>query len=476
MADVNSAIALAGKPVQLPDFEVGKTLLTLGQLKALNAHTAILQAEEARAAQTFADAQGQPRLLASLSRRPVGQALAPGVPQATEPGPVRSEAMPLVTPTSAPVYPDAQPPPPASSPPSGGASPGGPEAAPGGPGGFQGAILNPDVQNAIRAAHPVKSEEFIQSALKTSLSDLEAQQKKFENVARGLALVTDEPSMQAWLASARTQVDPETFARFPQHYEGPQQIDALRTNAQSLDARFKQALEQGSLAVAEQGARTAQYGAETGRLAEQRAGIGTTVLTGPLGQRLAQTYQQIPGGVGPLIPGTEAPLGGGEAAAMGLVTMAQEAHGIGTVLAKEHPEVYSLVDKATGKVPANLLTSTAYQQYVAAQQRFATALSHGVPPPEAEAERLNRLYWPQANEGPEVIAQKEQARNTAMQGLQNATGRPVGYIPPAQQPLPAGSPRRPVTQAQVQEIARHAGKTVAEITKIITDGGGRILP
>jgi hypothetical protein len=100
----------------------------------------------------------------------------------------------------------------------------------------------------------------------------------------------------------------------------------------------------------------------------------------------------------------------------------------------------SLAGKIASGVPlGNYVQSPEYQKYKQASSNFITALlrqESGAAISKSEFERYEKEYMPQPGDGPEVLAQKSEARRVAIEGMKKGAG--PGYKSPTSSPLPAG--------------------------------------
>ena len=253
---VDASIPLSLKPFVVPDAKLPETFLTLSQMRYLAANTQAAQEEAARKQRTFEELPGaQAALLGSLRTR-TAPAPAMQPPAAPQPGTV-SSTPPVVT---GPTLPD-QAPTAAPSPPEG---EGAPAPKPN--------IFDQATQAAIRQAAPHIADDFINTAQKTAISQLEGQQKVFENSIRSMVHVSDEASYQAWLLMTRSIVDPAIAARLPAHYETGT-FAKMKENGQSLLDTFGQ-----HIAAAKSVNETT-----TAKAAETTATTGARRLTYPVG-------------------------------------------------------------------------------------------------------------------------------------------------------------------------------------------------
>jgi hypothetical protein len=220
---VEATIALAGKPPVIPELDVNKTFLTLGQLKYLSANalkveaeTGLAREEGARKQTVFQGNTAAGQYLADLGRTP----LAPGTPAGAPTG-----GPPFAAETLRPLQ-------------AGESTPAPTAGAPATPPARRPTIWDPEVQAELHRIAPQTAATLIDTHQKLAIADLVGQQQHYEHSARGLALVHDQPSYDAWsLAFAAT--NPEAAARLPKDWTpelGPQ----LLKNAQSLDTTFAQ--------------------------------------------------------------------------------------------------------------------------------------------------------------------------------------------------------------------------------------------
>lgn len=102
----------------------------------------------------------------------------------------------------------------------------------------------------------------------------------------------------------------------------------------------------------------------------------------------------------------------------------------------------SLAGKIASGLPlGNYVQSADYQKYKAASSNFITALlrqESGAAISKTEFDRYDREYMPQPGDGPEVLAQKTEARRVAIEGMKKGAG--PGYKSPTgtQTGLPSG--------------------------------------
>ncbi len=105
----------------------------------------------------------------------------------------------------------------------------------------------------------------------------------------------------------------------------------------------------------------------------------------------------------------------------------------------------SLAGKIASGLPlGNYAQSSEYQKYKQAASNFITALlrqESGAAIGKAEFDRYDREYMPQPGDGPEVLAQKAEARRVAVEGMKKGAGpgykSPTGAAP-ASGGLPSG--------------------------------------
>lgn len=92
----------------------------------------------------------------------------------------------------------------------------------------------------------------------------------------------------------------------------------------------------------------------------------------------------------------------------------------------------SLAGKIASGVPlGNYIQSPEYQKYKQASSNFITALlrqESGAAISKSEFERYDKEYMPQPGDGPDVLAQKAEARRVAIEGMKKGAG--PGYRPP----------------------------------------------
>lgn len=92
----------------------------------------------------------------------------------------------------------------------------------------------------------------------------------------------------------------------------------------------------------------------------------------------------------------------------------------------------SLAGKIASGVPlGNYVQSPEYQKYKQAASNFITALlrqESGAAISKSEFDRYDKEYMPQPGDGPEVLAQKAEARRVAIEGMKKGAG--PGYRPP----------------------------------------------
>jgi hypothetical protein len=121
----------------------------------------------------------------------------------------------------------------------------------------------------------------------------------------------------------------------------------------------------------------------------------------------------------------------------------------GSTLDKLDEQGTSLKGAALEHIPGgNYLQSNNYQDYKQAQQEFVTALlrrESGAAIAHHEFESYGKQFFPQPGDGPEVIAQKRQARWNAL----NAMKSEAGPAYKKQEPLTVGSASANVPEAVV---------------------------
>lgn len=100
----------------------------------------------------------------------------------------------------------------------------------------------------------------------------------------------------------------------------------------------------------------------------------------------------------------------------------------------------SLAGKIASGLPLGNYAQTAeYQKYKQASSNFITALlrqESGAAISKTEFDRYEREYMPQPGDGPEVLAQKNEARRVAIDGMKKGAG--PGYKSPTSSALPSG--------------------------------------
>lgn len=100
----------------------------------------------------------------------------------------------------------------------------------------------------------------------------------------------------------------------------------------------------------------------------------------------------------------------------------------------------SLAGKIASGLPlGNYAQSAEYQKYKQASSNFITALlrqESGAAISKSEFDRYEKEYMPQPGDGPEVLAQKTEARRVAIDGMKKGAG--PGYKSPTASPLPSG--------------------------------------
>ena len=96
----------------------------------------------------------------------------------------------------------------------------------------------------------------------------------------------------------------------------------------------------------------------------------------------------------------------------------------------------SLTGKIASGIPlGNYVQTPEYQRYKQASSNFITALlrqESGAAIGKAEFERYDREYMPQPGDGPEVLAQKAEARRVAIDAMKKGAG--PGYKSPSIEP------------------------------------------
>ncbi len=102
----------------------------------------------------------------------------------------------------------------------------------------------------------------------------------------------------------------------------------------------------------------------------------------------------------------------------------------------------SLAGKIASGLPmGNYIQSPEYQKYKQAASNFITALlrqESGAAISKSEFDRYDKEYMPQPGDGPDVLAQKTDARRIAIEGMKKGAG--PGYKSPSESPasLPSG--------------------------------------
>lgn len=100
----------------------------------------------------------------------------------------------------------------------------------------------------------------------------------------------------------------------------------------------------------------------------------------------------------------------------------------------------SLAGKVASGLPlGNYVQTPEYQKYKQASSNFITALlrqESGAAISKSEFDRYDKEYMPQPGDGPDVLAQKTEARRIAIEGMKKGAG--PGYKSPTASPLPSG--------------------------------------
>jgi hypothetical protein len=458
---IDPSIPLQGRPPVSAPVDFNSTFRTLAQLKYLDATTQAAQEEAARKQQLFQEQGAAGQYLSSLGHGAVPpQALMPPQPHPGAPsgGPPFDEAPLAALPQGG-----STPPP--------GAGPAGP-AQPPAPAARRPTIFDPEVQAELHRIAPHAAGTLIDTHQKVAIARLEGEQKLYEHVARGLHLVTDQPTYDAWRLAVSTTLPPDVAGRLPTTWT-PDLVPKLLAGAQSLSTTFDQHIATGKLANETTNAQTQRLLAETGQQAEARQATELTYQPSVEGTVPAPRYGVHGAPPGTPVPGTARPLTPAEAQAQWHVEQATSAHTTATQLEQTGKSGTGIVQKTLSGVPGigNYLTPADAQKYNQAKLAFMTAVNRGRPPSPAEAAVYEKEYFPQPGEtNPTVIKQKQEARATALRGLQIETNRPVGVTPPGLRPkqgtAPGTSPAAGatvLTPADMDATVKASGRSRAEV-------------
>jgi len=479
MAEIDPSIALAGRPLKLPDLDVPKTLLTLGQLRHLSVLDQAAREEAARKQTAFdqTGAQGA-QYLRALTQGPLPPAQAPAL---APPDGVQSTPAPLEMPTTSPIYPAAAPPDAASSSPPGGAPPAAEAPRP--------HIMDAALQQEVLARFPhgkyvEKAMDVQAKNLENGLNGLKLHAQSVDEAGRGLTDGMTPAQYQTWLKWAQSMVDPRLAAQLPPELP-PEGVAPIRQQLLKQKDVFDQGVKRMELAISQQGADTAEYTAKKTLtyvptasglpIGRPTTGEPTPLPTGPDGTptlptgvttpeqaarskdlsdgwrqsqqqfvHQKQAYRQMTDaaplktGAGDRIvvnafqaliadQGTATP-GPGAPAALGLGTLSQQAQG-------EIARLFQSGTALTDPVRAEIVTA-------------AKAVHDG------------------------HVAQHRQMRTDML-----ALAREL-KVPNPETVIPDLSVDAPttLTRAQIHDMAQRKGIPVAEMEKIIRDAGDKILP
>lgn len=199
-------------------------------------------------------------------------------------------------------------------------------------------------------------------------------------------------------------------------------IDQLPALAQASEAA-RQYMRQG-----QQDARQGRMDAETmrhNRVAEARAGVRAQGGRPPSGYTWNQDQTAlIPLPGGPADPNTK-PLTDDQAKAVGFANRLQSAN---ASMEKFGPALTDLKQKLKGGVPiaGNYMVSPEYQQADQAVRDFINAQlrrESGAVISDSEFDNARKQYIPQPGDGPDVLAQKKEARALAFRNMRMTSGR-----------------------------------------------------
>lgn len=245
---------------------------------------------------------------------------------------------------------------------------------------------------------------------------------------------------------------------------------------------MKYRLDQQKVANETKNAETNRILAETGQQAEARQQREVIPITGPEGVRLVDRFPQ-PGSspAGPL-PGTAPAMAPGAAAAAGSEKQALAAHDILKTAEASNANLAGVLQHGVSAIPGigGYLTPAANLRYQQAQKQFMTAIGGGDPsqyfvqPGDLGSLKGSRAAYNQ------LLAQKQAAREAAIQKLRIQTNRPQGLTPPGQTSVTPGSPAphtpQVYTRAQVSALAAKHKMSEASIEALIRADGDRVAP
>ncbi len=265
---VEATIALAGKPPVIPELDLNKTYLTLGQLKYLSAEAARTQAQTG-----LVETQGAEALDTLAGRRRVRLAGPPGAPDPAAAGAtLRSLGQPQA---SGPPFDEATlaglpaggstPPPPATPAPGAAAAP--PAAGPA-PGGAPAAFDPYQRAAAMMQADPYEGAVPAKALLELTGKDLDIKKVQLEKASSALVLadklwgaVTDQASHQR----AREELKDATgsYGQIPETYT-PEGTAQFRQQMRTAEERVAEALKKTELDINAHHAESTRITAEAG--------------------------------------------------------------------------------------------------------------------------------------------------------------------------------------------------------------------
>jgi hypothetical protein len=355
--------------------------------------------------------------------------------------------------------------------------------------------MDPEVHGVLYRMAPHVASDFIRSALDVQTSRTKLQegqlafaQKLVENGMRGLALVSDEPSYQAWRFSMATQVPAQAMVNIPATYS-PEAVAKLQQSGQAAATQFSQRIEQAKLDNETKNADTQRFLAETGQKAEARQGREFEYHQTPAGIIGVPKYPQAgtppAGGLASPqpIPGSAPAMAPGAAAAAGSEQQARAAHDVLKTIEASNANLTGILRHGVDALPGvgASFTPAANLRSQQAQKQFMTAIGGGDPSQYfVQPGDIGLFKGPSDPAYQQLLAQKQAAREAAIQKLRIQTNRPQGLTPPGQTSVTPGStaPHTPqvYTRAQVSALATRHKMSEASIEALIKADGDRVAP
>lgn len=212
----------------------------------------------------------------------------------------------------------------------------------------------------------------------------------------------------------------------------------------SPDARLSQegqnqrhATPSGSARLGEQGA-MARHSTPSG---SAQLGANTTMRDQDMGDARAREQMEIERAKA-AAGASGKPLTEFQAKAVGQLARMQGAE---QVIGQMEGYIPSVSARAAAGVPGvgNVLTSEAFQNYQQAAREWISGvlrLDSGAAVPEVEFERYFATYFPQPGDGPDVVAQKTNARQRATDALRGSLSDISDRLPPPPTSLPTQAP------------------------------------